>query len=103
PLVAAALAARFVAGPLLLFQPVLFLHVRVEMAAGEDDLLAVGPEVGAGRAARPRADAMKDPGLQVHDEDLVERVAASLFFRLEDDLLAVGRKVALTRTDKVVR
>jgi hypothetical protein len=71
------------------------LGVRVAVAGGEDDLLPVGAEVAAGGAADAGADARGFARRQVHDEDLVERVAGALLLGLEDDLLAVGRKVPL--------
>src|SRR5262249_34777750 len=74
----------------------------VEVAAGEDHLLAVGPEVGAGRLADAGADAGRAAALQVRREDLVERVAGPLLLGLEDDRVAVGREVALAGADEVV-
>src|SRR5262249_50527279 len=103
PLVVAALAglALLVAQAVLLL--VLLLRVGVEVAAGEDDLLAVGREIAARRLADAGADADRPAGLQVRREDLVERVAAVLLLGLEDDRLAVRGEVALAGADEVLR
>ena len=66
-----------------------------------DDLLAVRPEVRAGRFADARADPAVLARLQVQDEDLVEGVAGVLFLGLEDDLPLVGRKIALAGPDEI--
>src|SRR5262249_23234479 len=100
PLVAARLALLLLAQPVLL--GLLLLGVGVEVAAGEDDLLAVGGEVAARGLADAGADAADAAGLQVHGEDLVERVAALLLLGLEDDGLAVGREVALAGADEIL-
>src|SRR5262249_31754604 len=76
--------------------------VGVGVAAGEDDLLAVGPEVGAGSLADAGADAAVGAAVEVHDEDLVERVAGVLLLGLEDDLLHVRREVALAGPDEIL-
>src|SRR5437764_247948 len=77
----------FVIVALLVFLGILRLGVGVEMTAGEDDLLAVGAEKGAGRLADAGTDARHLPTSQVHRENLVERVAAVLFLGLENDRL----------------
>src|SRR5262249_27116240 len=71
PLVGPTLAGRLLLLARLVLLGVPVLGVRVEVAAGEDDLLAVGGEVGAGRLADAGADAAELAALQVHDEDLV--------------------------------
>src|SRR6266545_1586708 len=76
-------------------------RLRVEVAAGEDDLLAVGVEKGARGLADTRADAAILARLKVHDEDLIERIAAVLLLSLENDLLGIGREVALAGANKV--
>src|SRR5262249_25128865 len=73
-----------------------------EVAAGEDDLLAVGGEVAARGLADAGADAVGAAGRQVHGEDLVEGVAALLLLGLEDDGLAVGGEVAFAGADEVL-
>src|SRR5438105_8430830 len=73
------------------------------MAASEDDLLGVWPKVAACRRADARANAMIDTRVQLHDEDLVKRIAGALLFRLENDLRAVGREITLAGADEVVR
>ena len=42
----------------------------------------------------------RSAGLQVHDEHLVKGIAAVLFLGLEDDRLAVGRKIAFAGADE---
>ena len=75
------------------------------MRRAEDDVLAVGREVRAGAAALAGADhPRRSVGLEVADEDLVgilvrlggvENRRRHVGGRLEDDLLAVGAKIAL--------
>src|SRR5207302_11214412 len=77
-------------------------RIGIEVAAGEDDLLAVGPEVTARRPASARTDSSITAGIKVHDKDLIERIACAFFFRLEDNLLHVRRKVTLPGTHKIV-
>src|SRR5262249_43826237 len=76
------------------------LGFGIEMAAGEDDLLAVWMECGAGGAAHAGADAAEVAGLQILDKDLVERVARLLLLGLEDDFRPVRRKVAFLGADE---
>src|SRR5262249_36674105 len=98
-----ALAGLHVLLALLVLGLVLLLGVGVKVTAGEDDLLAVGPEVGAGGLADAGADAAELAGVEIHDEDLVERVAGPLLLGLEDDPLAVGREVALAGANEILR
>src|SRR5262249_4794733 len=60
-------------------------------------------EVRAGRLADARAEAARPLRFQIHDVDLIERIARVLFLGLKDDLPAVGREVALASTDKIER
>src|SRR5205807_6730035 len=46
---------------------VMFLGVRIEMAAGEDDLFAVGSEEAAGGLADAGADSARLAGGELHD------------------------------------
>ena len=71
------------------------------MAAGEDDFLAVGREIGAGRLADAGTDAANAAGFQILHEDLIKGIAAIFFLGLEDDGFAVGREVALAGADEV--
>src|SRR5581483_11725435 len=100
PAVAAALLRLLLLLALLALRGVMRLRLRVEVAAGEEDLLAVGPEIAAGRLADARADPADHAALQLHDEHLVERVLP-LLLGLEDDLLGVGREVPLAGADEV--
>src|SRR5207237_554597 len=79
------------------------LGVGVEVAAGEDNLLAVGGEVTAGRLADAGADAAVIALFRVADVNLVEGVAAVLLLGLEDDLFAVGGEIALAGADEIAR
>ena len=89
------LAARYLLG-------VVLAGVRVEMGAGEDDLLAVGPKERAGRLAEPGGDAPELAGGQVHGEDLVEGVARAFLLGLEDDASAIGREIAFAGANESV-
>src|SRR5262249_50088842 len=85
---------------LLVFLGVFVLGVRIEMSAGEDDLLAVGPEVAARRLADAGADATKPASLKVHHEDLIKRIARILFLGLKTNLLTVGREISFAGASK---
>src|SRR5262249_55931670 len=76
-------------------------RVGIQVAAGEDDFFAGWMKVGASGLADARAHAPVFTTFQLHDKDLVEWVVA-LFFRLEDNLLAVRGEIALAGTYEVV-
>src|SRR6185503_341692 len=75
PLVAAAHAGLLLLLALLVLLGVVAFRIGVEVAAGEDDLLAVGREEAARRLADAGADAGDAAGRQVLGEDLIERIA----------------------------
>src|SRR5262249_10177566 len=102
PRVAPALASTLFLLALLQFLGVFVLRVGIEVTAGEDDLLAVRPEVAARRLADTGADTAKLARVQVQDEYLIKRIARVLFFRLEDDLLAVRREVAFAGAREIL-
>src|SRR5207245_2154746 len=98
---AAATAGLLVLFALLVLGGVMGFRFRVEVAGGEDDFLAVGAKIDAGRLADARADADGPARRQVLYEDLIERVAGALLLGLEDDLRPVRREVALAGADVI--
>src|SRR5262249_687946 len=101
PLIAAPLP-----GALVLFSPVILLGVMfpgvgIEMAAGEDDFLAIRREVSTRCPPGAGTDAAASAGAQLHDKDLIKWIPRVSFLCLEDDLLAVRGKVAFAGADKI--
>src|SRR5690349_21048454 len=100
PFVAAADAGFFVILLLLAFGGLSLIEMRVEMARGEENPLAIGREIAAGSAAAAGADALGANGSgHGQDASATERLRVNLIKRiverlgLIDDLLAVGREV----------
>src|SRR5262249_9499184 len=103
PLIPPTFAGALLFVALLVFLGVFCFRVWIEVAAGEDDLLAVRPEIAARRLAHAGADAADSAGAQGLTENLIERISGVLFFRLEYDLLAVRRKIPLSGAREVFR
>src|SRR5262249_41493233 len=101
PFVAAPLAGLALLLALAILLGVLFLRVGIEMTAGEDNFLSVGRKIRASGLADAGADAAGALRLEVHDEDLIKRIAGIFFFRLEDNAFAVGREVPLAGADEI--
>src|SRR5438105_6744549 len=75
PLIAAPPAGALFLFAMAVFLGVMLLGVGIKMAAGENDFLAVRREVTAGRPPDAGTDPAVLPGVEVHDKNLIERVA----------------------------
>src|SRR5262249_35837184 len=99
-------SAAFLVLPLFVaqleFGGVMLLGIRIEMGAGEDDLLAVRTKEGTRGFANAGTDAAIFAALQIHDENLVKRIFA-LLLSLENDGFLVRREVAFTGADEIMR
>src|SRR5579875_731550 len=101
PLVAAPSAGlTFLFAPAIFFG-ILFLRLWIEMAAGEEDFLAIGRKIRARGLADAGADTAHMLALQIHNENLIKGIAAIFFLGLEDNAVAVGREIALAGADEI--